>query len=88
MRLFDLIKGPYWTLLAYEVKQAAVPPRPGLHIHTIGRSSDVIAEGGYFRGPMSKRLATGALPSGRLCPHHRHLGEASALEADLVTVGL
>ncbi|MBY3582103.1 hypothetical protein HJA77_13125 [Rhizobium bangladeshense] len=46
----NLIKGPYWTLVDHEVEQAAVPPRPGCTSTGSGRRSDVIDEGGYFRG--------------------------------------
>ncbi|OWV75356.1 2-polyprenyl-6-methoxyphenol hydroxylase [Rhizobium sp. R339] len=49
MRLFDLFKGTHWTLLGYEVEQATIPPRPGLHIHRVGRRGDVIDESGHFR---------------------------------------
>lgn len=48
-RLFELFKGSHWTLLGYAVEQAAVPPRPGLHIHKIGSRGDVVDEGGHFR---------------------------------------
>jgi 2-polyprenyl-6-methoxyphenol hydroxylase-like FAD-dependent oxidoreductase len=48
-RLFELFKGPHWTLLGYDVERDAVPPRPGLHIHTVGSSGDIIDESGYMR---------------------------------------
>jgi 2-polyprenyl-6-methoxyphenol hydroxylase-like FAD-dependent oxidoreductase len=48
-RLFELFKGPHWTLLGYDVERDAVPPRPGLHIHTIGSSGDIIDESCYLR---------------------------------------
>ncbi|EJC72730.1 2-polyprenyl-6-methoxyphenol hydroxylase-like oxidoreductase [Rhizobium leguminosarum bv. trifolii WSM2012] len=48
-RLFDLFKGTHWTLLGYEVEQLAIPPRPGLHIHRICQSADVMDKGGHFR---------------------------------------
>ncbi|EJB02758.1 2-polyprenyl-6-methoxyphenol hydroxylase-like oxidoreductase [Rhizobium leguminosarum bv. trifolii WSM597] len=47
-RLFELFKGTHWTLLGYEIEQAAVPPRRGLHIHSIGRRGDLIDQGGHF----------------------------------------
>ncbi|QND39016.1 FAD-dependent oxidoreductase [Rhizobium leguminosarum bv. viciae] len=47
-RLFELFKGAHWTLLGYEAEQAAVPPRPGLHIYRIGRRGDLIDHGGHF----------------------------------------
>jgi hypothetical protein len=49
-RLFALFKGPHWTLLGYDVDGSAVPPRPGLHIHTVGPRGDIIDDNGYLRG--------------------------------------
>jgi len=48
MRLFELFKGTHWTLLGYQVEREAVPPRPGLRIHTFGPSGDLIDESGHF----------------------------------------
>lgn len=39
-RLFQLFKGPHWTLLVNG--QGAVAPRAGLHIHRLGEKGDVI----------------------------------------------
>jgi 2-polyprenyl-6-methoxyphenol hydroxylase-like FAD-dependent oxidoreductase len=37
VRLFDLLAGPHWTLLARGVDPRALPtPRPGLRVHAIG----------------------------------------------------
>ncbi len=41
-RLFQLFKGPHWTLLVHEAGFETVRPRPGLHIHHIGSNGDVI----------------------------------------------
>jgi len=38
-RLFDLLAGPHWTLLASG--EPPIPPRPGLHIHAIGADGDL-----------------------------------------------
>ncbi|OWO94645.1 2-polyprenyl-6-methoxyphenol hydroxylase [Rhizobium esperanzae] len=88
-RLFDLIKGPHWTLLGYEAEQAAVPPRPGLQIHRIGRRGDLVDEGGHFRDAYA--LAPGewvlVRPDGYIGAIVSS-GEASALETYLATVGL
>jgi 2-polyprenyl-6-methoxyphenol hydroxylase-like FAD-dependent oxidoreductase len=46
-RLFQLFKGAHWTLLGYEVDRDAVPPRRGLHIHTLGLRGDIIDEDNY-----------------------------------------
>ncbi|MBU1314749.1 MAG: FAD-dependent oxidoreductase [Alphaproteobacteria bacterium] len=40
--LFQLFKGPHWTLLGYEVERSAVAPRHGLHIHIFGPQGDVV----------------------------------------------
>lgn len=46
-RLFDLFRGPHWTLLGYQVDGTGVAPRRGLHIHVIG--SYIIDHGDYVR---------------------------------------
>lgn len=48
-RLFGLFQGAHWTLLGYEVGRGSVPPRPGLHIHTIGPRGDIIDGGDHLR---------------------------------------
>jgi len=48
-RLFELLKGPHWTLLGYEVEHQFVRARPGLHIHTFGPRGDLVDESGFFR---------------------------------------
>ena len=49
-RLFDLFRGPHWTLLGYNVEKAvAVTPRPNLRIHTIGFRGDIVDEAGHVR---------------------------------------
>ncbi|MBV8625314.1 MAG: FAD-dependent oxidoreductase [Herbaspirillum sp.] len=48
--LFDLLQGPHWTLIGYQVAHRdGVPPRRGLHIHTFGTRGDVIDAHGHFR---------------------------------------
>ena len=42
MRLFDLFKGPHWTLLAYQADRHLVAPRRNLHIHLIGERGDIL----------------------------------------------
>jgi 2-polyprenyl-6-methoxyphenol hydroxylase-like FAD-dependent oxidoreductase len=49
VRLFELFKGPHWTLVGYDAAGDAVPPRPGLHIHRIGSRGDIRDEQGYLR---------------------------------------
>jgi 2-polyprenyl-6-methoxyphenol hydroxylase-like FAD-dependent oxidoreductase len=48
-RLFELFKGPHWTLLGYDVERDAVPPRSGLHIHRVGSSGDIVDESDHMR---------------------------------------
>jgi hypothetical protein len=48
-RLFSLFRGPHWTLLGCEADRAAVAPRPGLRIHVVGPSGDVVDAGGHIR---------------------------------------
>ncbi|MNT28515.1 hypothetical protein D3C72_1642060 [compost metagenome] len=48
-RLFELFRGPHWTLLVNEAPHANVSPRPELHIHHIGREGDVIDAEGHVR---------------------------------------
>ncbi|WP_050461010.1 FAD-dependent oxidoreductase [Herbaspirillum autotrophicum] len=48
-RLFDLLRGPHWTLLGYQIERGSVVPRPGLRIHIIGPHGDMIDEHDDFR---------------------------------------
>jgi 2-polyprenyl-6-methoxyphenol hydroxylase-like FAD-dependent oxidoreductase len=49
LRLFELFKGPHWTLLGYDVARKTVPPRAGLHIHATGARGDLVDAGGHLR---------------------------------------
>lgn len=40
-RLFDLFKGPHWTLLAYEVGARTLPRYPGVRSYFIGAQGDL-----------------------------------------------
>ena len=48
-RLFELLKGPHWTLLGYEVERGGVTPRAGLRIHALGPHGDFTDDARYFR---------------------------------------
>jgi 2-polyprenyl-6-methoxyphenol hydroxylase-like FAD-dependent oxidoreductase len=48
-RLFELFKGPHWTLLGYEAEPDLVRPRAGLRIHRIGADGDVHDDQSHFR---------------------------------------
>lgn len=47
--LFQLFRGPHWTLLGCEVERSAVASRYGLHIHVFGSRGDVVDHGDYVR---------------------------------------
>lgn len=49
LRLFDLSRGPHWTLIVFEGDRGLVSPRAGLHIHAIGRNGDLIDDAGHFQ---------------------------------------
>jgi 2-polyprenyl-6-methoxyphenol hydroxylase-like FAD-dependent oxidoreductase len=44
-RLFELFKGPCWTLLGYETDRSVIAARANLHIHIVGSHGDVADEG-------------------------------------------
>jgi 2-polyprenyl-6-methoxyphenol hydroxylase-like FAD-dependent oxidoreductase len=49
-RLFNLFKGPHWTLLGYEIEAShAFAARAGLHIHIVGSKGDITDDAGYIR---------------------------------------
>ncbi|PZU06070.1 FAD-dependent oxidoreductase [Sphingomonas sp.] len=49
IRLFELLKGPHWTLIGYDVAREDVPARRGLHIHIFGQRGDLEDDAGNFR---------------------------------------
>jgi 2-polyprenyl-6-methoxyphenol hydroxylase-like FAD-dependent oxidoreductase len=49
-RLFELSRGPHWTLLGYGVDRLAGPaPRAGLRIHAVGARGDITDADGHFQ---------------------------------------
>ncbi|MBN6110578.1 FAD-dependent oxidoreductase [Xanthomonas bonasiae] len=46
-RLFELFKGPHWTLLGYGIEHAALPARRGVQAYTVGERGDVRDIGGH-----------------------------------------
>ncbi|MHB8529593.1 MAG: FAD-dependent oxidoreductase [Caulobacteraceae bacterium] len=49
-RLFNLFRGPHWTLLGCETDRgSAIAPRPGLRIHVVGPRGDIVDDGGHVR---------------------------------------
>lgn len=49
VRVFDLLKGPHWTLIGYMADPATQAPRPGLHIHHVGPRGNLIDTHVHFR---------------------------------------
>jgi 2-polyprenyl-6-methoxyphenol hydroxylase-like FAD-dependent oxidoreductase len=49
LRLFDLFRGPHWTLLRYGADAPVVGPRAGLRIHTVGIASELQDVHGHLR---------------------------------------
>lgn len=88
VRLFDLLKGPHWTLLEFEVQTVAVNPRKGLHIHSIGQGGDLIDNENRFRD--TYEVASGdrilVRPDGYVGAIVSQ-GDVAALEAYLHDVG-
>jgi hypothetical protein len=46
-RLFDLFRGPHWTLLGFDAEDAPAP-RFNLHIHMIGKRGDIVDDAGHI----------------------------------------
>ena len=90
IRLFDLFKGPHWSLISYEVERPRViKPRAGLHIHAVGPRGDIVDDGGHIRDGYGVQAGDWVLirPDGYLgaVMSSDHLSE---LEAYLARVGL
>ncbi len=88
-RLFDLFKGPHWTLLEFEVETVGLQPRKGLHIQSIGQGGDLIDNKNQFRD--TYEVASGdrilVRPDGYVGAIVSQ-GDVAALEAYLHDVGL
>jgi hypothetical protein len=88
-RLFNLFRGPHWTLLGYEVARDLVPARRGLHIHTIGTRGDIVDDDGHIRDAYALTPGECVLvrPDGYVGAIVAS-SEIAALESYLRTVGL
>jgi hypothetical protein len=88
-RLFELFKGPHWTLLGYEVTEPVVPARPGLRTHCIGPHGDVLDDGGHVRSSYGVEPGAAVLvrPDGYIGAHVQS-NQSRALEQYLSKVGL
>jgi 2-polyprenyl-6-methoxyphenol hydroxylase-like FAD-dependent oxidoreductase len=49
LRLFDLLRGPHWTLLGVGADRALVPPHANVHMHLIGDGHELRDDGGHFQ---------------------------------------
>ncbi len=88
-RLFELFKGPHWTLLGYHAQRGAVSPRANLHIHEIGPQAEFADDVGHMAGAYGVQSGdrvlvrpdgyVGAIVSGN---------ELAALERYMAGVGL
>ena len=48
-RLFELLAGPHWTLIGWEVGSTITAPCRNLHIHLIGTGSELEDDDGHFQ---------------------------------------
>ncbi|MEW9612977.1 FAD-dependent oxidoreductase [Shinella sp. S4-D37] len=89
LRLFELFRGPHWTLLVNEAPHANVSPRPGLYVHHVGRGGDVVDAWDHIRNAYA--LAAGECvlirPDGYLGAMV-DVGETVKLEIYLARMGL
>jgi hypothetical protein len=88
-RLFNLLHGTHWTLLAYQAPSLAVAPRPGLRIHRIGDRGDIVDADGHFRDAYGLAAGECALvrPDGYIGAV-MSASETASLDAYLTSVGL
>lgn len=90
-RLFEIYRGPQWTLLAYEASSANRAPRPrrGLTLRAVGRGGDIRDIGGHIADAYDLDAGDWVLvrPDGYVGAFVSAGGEA-ALEAYLDRVGL
>ena len=90
VRLFELLRGPHWTLIGYEVDSAAtIAVRPNLHIHRVGLRGDIIDDGGYVRDIYGVAAGDWILvrPDGYIGAI-TSIGENTVLEAYMKRIGL
>lgn len=55
LRLFQLLQGPDWNLLAYETHGKVIDARRGLRIHHIGEQDELIDTWGTSGSPINWR---------------------------------
>ena len=90
LRLFDLFRGPHWSLLAYEVDRHALgPARVGLVTHSVGECGDVVDLHGHVRGgyDLSPGDCVLVRPNGYVGAFFRD-GQTGAMERYFADAGL
>jgi hypothetical protein len=88
-RLFELFRGPSWTLLGYETNRSAISPRANLQIHIVGSEGDVADERGCVQKAYGLSVGDWVLvrPDGYVGAIVSS-GEIGALESYFALVGL
>jgi 2-polyprenyl-6-methoxyphenol hydroxylase-like FAD-dependent oxidoreductase len=88
-RLFELFRGPSWTLLGYESDRSAISPRANLQIHIVGSEGDVADERGCIQKAYGLSVGDWVLvrPDGYVGAIVSS-GEIAALESYFALVGL
>lgn len=88
-RLFELFKGPHWTLLGWEIPRSLVAPRPGLRFCTFGGNGELVDDGGHFQAAYAPMPGDWFLvrPDGYMGAVGS-VAEVDALQRYLETVGL
>ncbi len=88
-RLFELFKGPSWTLLGFETDRSAVAPRANLHIHFVGPGGDIVDEKSFVKDAYGVAPGDWVLvrPDGYVGAIIS-TGEIGALESYMARVGL
>jgi hypothetical protein len=90
LRLFEVLRGPQWTLLGYDTPRAAAPaPRKGLAIHLVGPAGELRDTHGDFAAAYDPDPGDWVLirPDGYIGAVVA-AGERTALESYLARVGL
>jgi 2-polyprenyl-6-methoxyphenol hydroxylase-like FAD-dependent oxidoreductase len=48
VRVFDLLRGPHWTLIGVDADRSAIAPRAGVEVHVIGEGCELRDDGRHF----------------------------------------
>lgn len=60
-RLFDLFKGPHWTLLGRDTDPDTIPPHPQYRVHIFGTCGDIVDTNGHVRDAYALESGTWVL---------------------------